>query len=147
MHVVAEHWVLLNRPNDLRREVTWVRCREAHPPDARHTPHDRQQLGEVHARRRRIAVAVDVLPQELNLAVRLSRQALGLFEDARARAAALGTTRERHDTVGAVLVAAFDNREEGLIRVIASGEGRLEGLVGVEAQSRDAVLAGFDPFE
>ena len=70
-----------------------------------------------------------------------------LVEDALAGAAALGAARERDHAVGAVFVAAFDDRQKCFIRVVAAGERRFEGVFGVETQAGDALLAGFDAVE
>ena len=61
-----------------------------------------------------------------------------------AGAAALRPARERHHAIGAALVAAFDDRDVGAVRIVAARERRVESLVGVQAQTRDAPVAGFE---
>ena len=101
-------------------------------------------VGEIPAGRRRIAIAVHVLPQQLNFAIPARASSPRFRHHRRAGAAALGTARERHHAIGARFVAAFDDREVRPVRIVAAGNGRLEGILGVEAQSGDAAVAGFE---
>src|SRR5207253_3645420 len=59
-------------------------------------------------------------------------------------AAALRAARERHHAVGAGFVAAFDDRDVRAVRIIAGGERSIEGFFGIERESGDAAVAGFE---
>ncbi len=145
------------------RQVPRVRRDEAQAPDGR-PPVGRaqpidgaQQLGEVRpavqvqpmarparlvdvpeARlgRQVVAVGVDVLAEQRDLVVARRRERSGLVHDLVERAAPLGAAAERHDAVGAGLVAAVDDRQPGADRR-AAGHG--PGLDGRRAGRRQPV--------
>ena len=104
----------------------------------------RQQRGEIPAGGRRIAIAVDVLAQQLDFGVAGIGQAARFGHHAFAGAAALRPARERHHAIGAGFVAAFDDGDVGAVRIVAARERRIEGFVGIEAQAGDAAVAGFE---
>src|SRR5262249_5442219 len=58
--------------------------------------------------------------------------------------AALGTACERDHAVGARFVAAFNNRDVSAMRIVTSGERRIEGFVCIKPQSRYAAMAGLE---
>ena len=93
---------------------------------------------------RGIAIAVDVLAEQLDLGVAGIGEASGFFHHAGAGAAALRPAGERHHAIGAALVAAFDDRDVGAMRIVAARERRVEGFVGIEAEAGDALVAGFE---
>ena len=70
--------------------------------------------GEPRLNRQIVPVRVDVLAQQRHLAVAGGGQRPRLVDDFVERAAALGPARERHDAVGARLVAAVDDRQPGV---------------------------------
>ena len=94
-------------------------------------------------RRRGIAIAVHVLAQQLDFGVARRGQRARFVEDAFAGAAALRPPRERHHAIRAGFVAAFDDRDIRAMRVVAPRVGRVEGIVGIQAQPGDAPVAGF----
>ncbi len=67
-----------------------------------------------------VAVAVDILAEQGDLAVACGRQGLRLGHDLVERPAALGSPAIRDDAVGARLVAAVDDRQPGADRQIAA---------------------------
>ncbi len=78
-----------------------------------------------------MAVAVDVLAEQRDLAEARGRKRPRLVHDLVERAAALGPAAERHDAVGAGLVAAVDDRQPGADRGSAA-----------DRATRDRVRAG-----
>src|SRR5437016_4975172 len=89
-------------------------------------------------------MAVDVLPQELDLRVTVRDQLSRFGQSRRGGAAALRTASERHYAVRAGFVAALDDGDVGAMRIVAAGERRLERVFGIEAQARDAAIARFE---
>ncbi len=144
VHVVADGVVGIHSVDDGADEIARVRGGVADAADAGDFGHAGQQRGEIPAGGRGIAIAVDVLPQQLDFGVALFGQAAGFGHDAFAGAAALGPAREGDDAVGAGFVAAFDDGDVGAVRIVAAGERGVEGLFGVEAQTGDAAVAGFE---
>src|SRR5215472_6304576 len=144
MHVIAKHRVLVHRVDDSLHEIARVRSGVAHAPHAGNLRYARQQSREIPARGRGVAVAVDVLAQQLNFGVTFLSQTAGLRHDARARAAALRPAREGHYAIGARFVATFDDSDIGAMRIVATRERRIEGFLGIEAQSCYAPRASFE---
>ena len=83
------------------------------------------------------------MPEELNFRVARVGQPAHLFQDRCARAAALRPARERHDAIGARLVAALDDRQIGAKWIVAPRNFRFKGRVGVGVQAHDAAVSGF----
>ena len=95
-----------------------------------------------------VAVAVDVLAEELDLGEAGLGDALGFGEDGGGGAAALFAAGVGDDAVGAELVAAFDDGDVAAVGVGAGGEFGVEGLVGLAVvEAGDAGLAGFEAGE
>jgi len=113
-------------------------------PDARHSPHLIQQSGEIPSRGRRIAIAVDVLAEQLDLGVSGINRAAGFIEYAGRCATTLLTARVGNHAIGAELVASFDNGDVGTVRIGACGELGVKGLVGLAIiKSGDALVPCF----
>src|SRR5690242_4921924 len=144
MNVVAERGVVVDGVNDVFDEVARVRSDETNAADAVDFPDGAEQAGEVPAGGRRIAVAVYVLAEKLDLDVAYLRQFARFLQDAFAGPAALRPPRERHNTIGARFVAAFDDGDVRAMRIIAAGERGFESFVGIENQAGDAAVAGFE---
>jgi hypothetical protein len=144
VHVIADRRVRVHGVDDGAHEIARVRSGVADAADARNFGHARQQGREIPAGRRRIAIAVHVLPQQLDFGVALLGQAARFRHHALAGAAALRTARERHHAIGARFVAAFDDRDVGAVGIVAARERRVESLFGIEAQAGDVAVAGFD---
>ena len=122
-------------------KVAWMAGGEAHAPDAGHLAHSGQQFREA-ALPFRVAVAVHVLAQQLNLGVAQIGNPPRFIEHRRRSPAALLAARVRHHAVGAEFVASFDDGDIAAIRVLPRRELRLKGLVGLPVvEPGDAVLA------
>jgi hypothetical protein len=74
MDLVAERFGPVDGVDDVAREIARMRCGEPDPADPLHMADRFQQLGEVPAGRRRVAVAVHILAQQLNLGVARPRK-------------------------------------------------------------------------
>src|SRR5205085_12438163 len=105
--------------DDLLREVARVGGRVLDPRDARLTSDPLEQVREgvlLEATPRwpddPVGIGVHVLSDEMNLAVSGRAEAANLLDHAVCRTAPLLPPGERDDTIGAALVAAFDNRHE-----------------------------------
>ncbi len=116
----------------------------AHAADAGNPGHARQQGGEIPAGGRGVAIAVDVLTQQLDLGVAALRQAARFVHHALAGAAALRPAREGHHAIGARLIASLDDGDVGPVGVVAAGERRVEGFVRIEAQAGDPAVSRFE---
>jgi len=79
MDVVAQYRVIVDRFHDLLHEVSRMRRREANAPDSIQFTHGAKQAREVPAGRRRIAVAVNILPQKLDFGVTRGAQLRASF--------------------------------------------------------------------
>ena len=143
MNVIAQHRIVVDGVDDVLDEVARVRRGEAHAPDAVHFAHCAQQSRKVPAGGRRIAIAVDVLAQQLDFDVAHASQLARFVQHAFAGAAALGSARERHHAIGARFVAAFDDGDVSAMRIVALRERCFEGLIVVQAQAGDAAISGF----
>ena len=138
VEVLADRVALGERGDQAVGQVPRVRRHEAQPADRRPAvrgpqPVDRaDELGQVGSpgeieppagpalgrdmpeprlRRQVVAVRVDVLAEQRHLAVARGRQRPRLVDDVVERAAPLRAAAERHDAVGARLVAAVDDRQ------------------------------------
>ncbi len=114
-----------------------------HAPQPADSRHRVQQVGETASRARRIAVAVYVLAQKLNLGAAAPGQSRHFVQNRPRRAAAFRTPGERHHAIGTTLTATFHDGDVGAVRIIAARVGRLESLPGIDGKSRDTPLAGF----
>ena len=143
MHMIAQRRIRVDRVDDLAHEIARMGSGEAHPADTFRPAHLVQEPGEIPSRRRWIAIAVDVLAQQLDFAIARARE-LGRFRDyRRAGAATLRPSRERHHAIGAGFVAALNDGDIGAMRIVAAGERRFKRQVGIQAQAGDATVAGF----
>ena len=139
--MVAECGHSIDGLDNIAGKVARVAGRKAHPADARNLPDGGQQFGEAPLPFR-VAVAVHILAEELNLRVALVGDAPRLRQHGSRPAAALLAPGIRHHAVGAELVASLDDGDVAAIGVLAGGELGLEGLVGLAVvQAGDARLA------
>src|SRR5215471_11933073 len=143
MHVIAERRIRFNSVDNSFCEIARMRRGESHSPDPGDAPNVIEQHREVPTGGRRITVTVHVLSQELNLAVACPRQLASFRNDRSAGAAALRTASERNYAVRASLIAPFNNGDVSAMRIIAPGHWRVERFVRIQAQSGDALVAGF----
>ncbi len=127
--MVAERGHGVDGVDDVAGKIAGVAGGEAHAVDSAHLAHGRQQFGKAPLPFR-IAVAVHVLAQQLDLGIALVGDAARLGEHRGRGAAALFAARIGDHAVGAEFVAAFDDGDVAAIGVLASGEFGLEGLVG-----------------
>src|ERR1700693_5431128 len=109
MDVITQDRVVVDGVYDFFDEITRVRGGEAYTPDAIDLAHGTQQTCEIPAGGRRIAIAVDVLAEELDFEITLLRQIARFFQHAVARAAALRAACKRNHAIRAGFVAAFDD--------------------------------------
>ena len=94
----------------------------------------------------RVAIAVHVLAQQLNLGIPRIGDPPRLGQHRRRSPAALLAARIRHHAIGAELVAALDDGDVPAIGILARRELGLERLVGLAVvEPRDAVLARLQP--
>ena len=89
-----------------------------------------------------VAVGVDVLAEERDLAVAGRAEGPGLVDDLVERAAALRAAAERDDAVGARLVAAVDDRQPGADRASRGGRRRPRSR---RPRARTRCVASRDP--
>ena len=131
--------------HDVAGKVARVAGGKAYAPNARHLAHGSQQFREAPLPFR-VAIAVHVLAQQLNLGVAQVGDAPRLFQHGGRGAAALFAARVRHHAVGAELVAAFDDGDVAAVGILPGGELGLEGLFGLAVvEAGNAVFAGFQP--
>ena len=78
MNVVAERGRGVNRIDYLTAEIIRMRSGEAHAANAIDCRHFVEQAGEIQVARRRIAIGVDGLAQQLNFGVASIGQAASL---------------------------------------------------------------------
>src|SRR5207237_3260368 len=91
-------------------EIAWMRCREADAFDVRNFCDGGEQFSEgLLFYACRIFVGIYVLAEQLNFRVAEIGHLAGFGENRIRRPAAFFAARERHDAVGAELVAAFDD--------------------------------------
>ena len=67
--MVAKRGILVDCFNNFLHEVARMRGGEAHAANTRNPAHSIEQGGEIPAGRRRIAIAVHVLPEKLDLGI------------------------------------------------------------------------------
>ncbi len=103
-----------------------------------------EQIDEIPAAGRGVAVGIHRLAQELNLGVASIGQAARFREYGMAGAAAFGTSCVRHDTVGTGVVASFDDGDVGAEEIVAPGHLRLEGFIGIEVEAHHATPTRFE---
>src|SRR5689334_749700 len=127
MNPVAEVLVLFDSGDDVRVEVTRKRSSEFN------TRHSRRGDGAQQTAERRRAfeifeavfdarpVAVNVLPDQVNLFVTQRLQVPHFRDDLAGGAAALAATRIRYDAKRTKLIAAFDDRNESDVRRVSLG--------------------------
>ena len=142
--VIADGGVGVHGIDDGAHEIARMAGGVAHAAHAGDFGDARQQRGEVPSGGRGIAVAVDVLAEQLDFGVALFGEPARFRHDALAGAAALRSAGEGHHAIGAGFVAAFDDGEVGAVRVVAARERRVEGFGVVEAQAGDAAVAAFE---
>src|SRR6185437_10517470 len=128
MNMIAERRMEVDGANDVLSEVARVRGGEAHALDAVDLADGNEQFGEG-SFSARIAKAVHVLAEELNFGIAESGDALRLGQHRGGRARALLAARIWNHTVGAELVASFDDGDVAAVRIGARGELGVEGLV------------------
>ena len=86
MHVIAQRRVRIDCVDDRLDEIARMRRREAHAPNAGHAPDVLQQSCEIPTGRRRIAITVDVLSEQLNFGISsLRKRAASSITDALVR--------------------------------------------------------------
>jgi hypothetical protein len=144
MDVIAHAGVLVDGVDDVLAEVARVRRGETHAADTGDAGGGDEQFGECHGARRGIAIGIDGLAEELEFGVAERGELADFAKDRVAGAAALGAARIGDDAVGAGLVTAFDDGEVGAEGIIAAGDFSLEGFIGVDVETHDAAVAGFD---
>ena len=134
--------------DDVPAEISRMGRREAHAANSRHRSHRHQKLRETHplavSRASGSLIGVDRLPEKLNFRIARVGQFANLFQNRRARAAALRPSRVRDDAVGAGLVAAFDDGQVGAKRIVAPGHFRLERFVGIGVEAHHAAISRFE---
>src|SRR5579884_3103248 len=101
MDVVAEPLVLINGSDHFFDEIARMRCGETDAPQAIDFTYCSKKARKIPLRIGRIAIAVDILPEELHFAVSQFRQGASFAQDAFTRAAALRTASHRDDAVSA----------------------------------------------
>src|SRR5450631_1257884 len=102
-----------------------MRSSKANSLDAVDFSHSAQQPRKIPACRRWIAIAVHILPQQLDLAISHTRQLGGFVQNALAGAAALRPASEGNHAISAGFVAAFNDRDVSSMWIVAAGVGRL----------------------
>src|SRR5215471_5611649 len=116
MHVIAEGRHSVEHLNNVPAKIPRMRRREPNPRDSVHLTHRRQQLGKT-LLSIRIAIGIDVLPEQLNLGVSKISQLPCLREHRSRSAAPLLPASEWHHAVGAKLVAALDDGDVSAMRI------------------------------
>ncbi len=121
-----------------------MRSGETHAANSWHGGYGAQEVHEIPLARRRIAIGIYGLAEQLDFGVARVGEAASFGEDGIARAAAFGPARVRHYAVGAGIVAAFDDGDVGAQKIIAARDFGFESFVGVEIEAGDAAAAGFE---
>src|ERR1700719_906199 len=117
MYVIAPDRIFVDGVYDFFDEIARVRGGEAHSPDAIDLTHGAQQPGEVPAGRRRVAIAIDVLAEELDFEIARACQIARFLQHAFAGTAALRAACKRDHAIGAGFVAAFDDSDVSAVRI------------------------------
>src|SRR5579862_7430546 len=142
MDMVAEGREGVDGLDNVAGEVARVAGGEADAANPRHLPYGRQEFGEAELAFR-VAVAVHVLAEELDLGVAGIGDATRFGQHRSGGPAALLAARIGHHAVGAELVAALDDGDVAAIGVLPGGKFGFESLVGLAVvESGDTVLAG-----
>src|SRR4029077_1734643 len=118
-----------------------MRSRKADAPDAVDFADATQHARKIPAGRRRVAITIDVLAEQLDFGIAYARQFARFLENALTCAATLRTSREGHHAIGAGFVAALDDGDVGAVRIVAAREGRVERFLGGQAQASDVAVA------
>src|SRR5260370_6779350 len=103
-----------------------MRSGEAHAADSWNAADAGQELREIPACGRRIAIAVHVLSEQLNFAVPRPGELARFGQHGGAGAASLRSARERYHAICAGFIAALDDGDVGAMRIVAAGERRIE---------------------
>ncbi len=141
--VVAEGGYGVDDFDDVAGEVSGVAGGESDATDAGNLADGSEQLGEG-TRALGVAVAVDILAEELDFGVAAVGDAACLFENGVGASAALLAACVGDDAVGAELVAAFDDGDVGAVRIFPGGELGFKGLVSLAVvESGDAGFSCF----
>src|ERR1700739_2182916 len=147
MHVIAERRDGVDGFDDVAGEIAGVAGGEADAADAVHLADGSEQFGEAQLPFR-IAVAVDVLAEELDLGVSLVGDTARLCEDRYGSAATLFASRVWNHAVGAEFVAALNDGDVSAVGILARSKFGFEGLVGLAVvETSDTVFAGFEAAE
>src|SRR5208283_4248146 len=115
--------------NNIASKIARMRSSKAHPPNSSNRSNRRQQLSKAFLSIR-IAVRVNVLPEQLNLRIPEINQLPSFFKNRRRSPAALFAPRIRHHAVGAELVAALDDSDVPAMRIGARRVLGLKAFVG-----------------
>src|SRR6266568_2693914 len=141
MDVIAECGNGIDHINDVASKVTRVAGSEAHTADAGDFSYRREQFREG-LLPFRVAVAIYILPEQLNFGISLIGDATRLGEHGRRTAAALLPARVWDDTVGAEFVAALDDGDVAPVGVLARRELGFKCFVGLAVvEAGNSVLA------
>src|SRR6476661_1450840 len=128
MNVIAQRRNLVDGPDDLTHKIARMRSGETNAAHSVDPARCGEKLGEIPPGRRRIAVAVHVLPEQLNFGVSLVHERLGFAHHALTRPATLRASRKRHHAVCTRFVAAFNDGEISSMRIITPGKRSVERL-------------------
>ena len=147
MDVVAENGGFVDGMDDVAGEVAGVAGGEADAADSLDLANGDEEFGEG-AVPCRVAVAVDILAEELDFGVAEVGDAAGFFEHGGGGSAALFAAGVGDDAVGAELVATFDDGDVAAVGILAGREFGFEGFVGLAViEAGNAGLAGFEAGE
>ena len=121
-----------------------MRARKPDALDARHLVHGLEQRRKVARGIVRRLVVIDDLPEQLNLAVPLARRLTHFVEDVALRPHPLAAARVRHHAERAELVAAFDDGDVRLHRIVPprDAERKRHVFVGVDVDARRGIRVG-----
>ncbi len=142
--VIAEALIPLDGIDDGLDEIARMGGGEADALDARNFTYAGQKGREIPTGRGGIAIAVHVLAEQLDFGVAGGGEACCLFHDVGAGAASFRTAGERDDAIGAAFITAFDDGEEGAMRVVPACIGSFKCFVPVKRETGDAIVAGFE---
>src|SRR5271155_4170750 len=129
MHVIAKHRQSVDHVNNVASKIPRMRSSKPYPPNPGHRGKRSQQLGKA-LLTIRIAIRVNVLPEQLNFRIPEVSQLPRFLQNRSGSPAALLAARIRNHAISAKLIASFDNRDIPAMRIRARGKLRLEALVG-----------------
>ncbi len=144
MEVVADRRYFVDRLDEVAREIVGMRGGEANAADATDAGNRAQQVDKFPPPRRRIAVGIHRLPEQLNFGVAGIGEAARFGQHGIGRAAALWAPGVRNNAVGAGVVAAFDNRDIGANRIVAAGNFGLKSFIRIEIEAHHSASACFE---